>query len=547
MRILLAHNSLYFPSHGGGDKSNRLLMEALAAKGHAVRVVARMEEFGEPAHAKLNQGSGGSAGVPFVWNREEAVAFTRNGVEVRTLTRSAYLTAYFGMHIKEFQPDVIVTSTDDPAQLLLNVAFRSKARVVYLVRATIATPFGPDSSMSNAERAATLRQADGVVGVSEYVARYARQWGGLDAVHVPISLMEHGASDALGRFGNRFVTMVNPCAVKGISIFLALAERMPELEFAAVPTWGTTPEEMERLRRLPNVTLLPPVDDIAELLRQTRVMLVPSVWAEARSRMVMEAMLSAIPVMASDVGGLHEAKLGVPYLLPVNPIVQYHAALDRNMVPIADVPAQDVGPWVEALARLTGDEAHWLDIAARSREAALAYLKTLTVDRFEAYLEALIQKPKKIFDTGLSGDKKRLLALRLKQHSWFPKCHADRSPRLLCFPYAGSGALVYRDWTLPGFAICPAQLPGREDRASEQALERMDDLIAGLLEAARLLVNSGTVFFGHSMGAGIAFELARALRRANAPLPAALVLSGARAPQYRLHRAPPVPLTDQKS
>ena len=40
MRILLAHNSLYYPSHGGGDKSNRLLMEALAARGHPVRVVA---------------------------------------------------------------------------------------------------------------------------------------------------------------------------------------------------------------------------------------------------------------------------------------------------------------------------------------------------------------------------------------------------------------------------------------------------------------------------------------------------------------------------
>ena len=33
MRILLAHNSLYYPSLGGGDKSNRLLMEALAAQG----------------------------------------------------------------------------------------------------------------------------------------------------------------------------------------------------------------------------------------------------------------------------------------------------------------------------------------------------------------------------------------------------------------------------------------------------------------------------------------------------------------------------------
>ena len=47
MRILLAQNSLYYPAHGGGDKSNRLLMEALAARGHECRAVARISVFGE--------------------------------------------------------------------------------------------------------------------------------------------------------------------------------------------------------------------------------------------------------------------------------------------------------------------------------------------------------------------------------------------------------------------------------------------------------------------------------------------------------------------
>ena len=46
MRILLGQNSLYFPAHGGGDKSNRLLLEALAARGHECRVVARISVFG---------------------------------------------------------------------------------------------------------------------------------------------------------------------------------------------------------------------------------------------------------------------------------------------------------------------------------------------------------------------------------------------------------------------------------------------------------------------------------------------------------------------
>jgi len=539
MRILLAHNSLYFPSHGGGDKSNRLLTEALAAKGHEVRVVARVEQFGQEAHGELMHQLRGRA-VPFE-ESDELIGFGLNGVDVRTLARSPHLRAYFAAQVEQFDPDIILTSTDDPAQLLFDIACRAKrARVVYLIRATIATPFGPDSAMVNAEKTATLQRADGAVGVSEYVAEYARKFGGLDAVHVPISLMEHGATDTLGYFDNSFVTMVNPCAVKGITIFLQLAEGMPHLRFAAVPTWGTTPEEFTALRALPNVTLLPPVDDISEVLRQTRVMLVPSVWAEARSRMVMESMLSAIPVMASDVGGLKEAKLGVPYLLPVNPIVRYQASLDRNMVPMADVPMQDIAPWQDALERLTGDHSHWSSISAASRQAALSYLQKLTVEPFEAYLETLLCKPKKQVTParGLSDDKKQLLAIRLKQRvspGWFPRCGS--SPQLFCFPHAGAGTLAYRHWTVPGFSTCPALLPGREDRASERALESMPDLIAALHQAIRPRMTDQCVFFGHSMGAGIAFELSRELRRSGGPLPRALVLSGAKAPQYRLNRA----------
>jgi hypothetical protein len=107
--------------------------------------------------------------------------------------------------------------------------------------------------------------------------------------------------------------MVNPCAVKGISIFTGLAERFPQVEFAAIPTWGTTAADVAALEKLPNVTILPPVDNVHEFMSQTRIALVPSLWAEARSRIILEAMVRGIPVIASDVGGLTEAKLGVDY------------------------------------------------------------------------------------------------------------------------------------------------------------------------------------------------------------------------------------------
>src|SRR5262249_28033468 len=161
--------------------------------------------------------------------------------------------AFFEKQIDSFDPDVIITSTDDPAQLLFDLALRApRARVVHLVRATIAVPFGPESSMPSAERTARLRLPDAVVGVTEDVAQDCREQ--LDAVHVPIALMEPGTPPLVGRFENSYVTMVNPCAVKGIDIFLALADRLPHVQFGAVPGWGTTAEDRAQLEARRNIT-----------------------------------------------------------------------------------------------------------------------------------------------------------------------------------------------------------------------------------------------------------------------------------------------------
>jgi surfactin synthase thioesterase subunit/glycosyltransferase involved in cell wall biosynthesis len=534
MRILLAQNSLYYPAHGGGDKSNRLLIEALAARGHACRVVAR--------------------GVPPMSVQGGVVVFVRAGVEVHTVT-DANLRAHFAGQVEAFDPEIILASTDDPAQMLLETALRApRARVVYLARATLALPFGPDCAFPGELKTERMRAADGVVGVSRYVADYIRKHAGIDAVHVPISLMDDPvgaghAPPALGRFDNQFTTLVNPCAVKGIDIFLALADAFPETAFAAVPMWGTNQRDQAALRARANVTVIEPVDDVNALLARTRVLLVPSLWAEARSRMVTEAMLRGVPVMASDVGGIPEAMMGVPYLLPVNPIARYQTRLDEQMVPVAEVPPQATGPWREALGRLLEDRAHWEEISRASRAAALEYATGLSVGPFEEFLEDVLRRPKvpklqkvqlvgQAVPPAISPERRQLLALRLRNRApasaWFPGADAVEGLRLFWFPHAGGGA------TARAFpAICPVRLPGREARIAEAPFERMEPLVAALADAIRPYLAQPFAFFGHSMGAAVAFELARLLRRRGQPLPKLLVASGARAPQFRRNYTPP--------
>jgi glycosyltransferase involved in cell wall biosynthesis len=426
VRILLAHNSAYYPSFGGGEKSNRLLMAALAARGHQVRVLARVAEYGGDAHTRLAHDLE-RRGIS-VSSHAEDIQFMLEGVDVRVFTRGLALRTWASAHMQASHPDIILTSTDDPAHLMLTAALQvHDARVIYLVRAIIALPFGPASSLPSSTRSDTLRRTDGSAAVSEYVAQYAREWGGLGTVHVPISLPDRIIFPNLGNFDNRFVTMVNPCAGKGLAVFLALAWHFPDVRFAAVPTWGTTEADLAALRALPNITTLLPTDNIDDIFRQTRVVVVPSLWAEARSRVTLEALARAIPVLASNVGGMAEAMLGLDYVLPVNPVTRYRPSVDELMVPVMEIPQQDPQPWIEVLGRLLSDRVHYDDLSARSRATALAYARGVTVEPFEAYLKDRLSVPRRLHNAvrehpvaahpvhSLSPHMRRLLAARLKR------------------------------------------------------------------------------------------------------------------------------------
>jgi medium-chain acyl-[acyl-carrier-protein] hydrolase len=108
--------------------------------------------------------------------------------------------------------------------------------------------------------------------------------------------------------------------------------------------------------------------------------------------------------------------------------------------------------------------------------------------------------------------------------------------RLFCFPYAGGSSTVYAQWQAgldPAIEVCAVQLPGRGVRLVEAPCWSMPDLIGALLGALRGNDDLPFAFFGHSLGALIAFELARHCQWHGLPTPAHLIVSGSSAPQAR--------------
>lgn len=108
--------------------------------------------------------------------------------------------------------------------------------------------------------------------------------------------------------------------------------------------------------------------------------------------------------------------------------------------------------------------------------------------------------------------------------------------RLVCFPNAGAGASIFRKTgarlpsSIEAFSV---QLPGREDRFHEACFPSIEHAAERLAAEIAHLCDLPVVFFGHSLGAILAFETASALRTRHGRLPDALILSGHGAPHMR--------------
>jgi hypothetical protein len=367
-KILLLQDAVHLPSFGGGNKANRLLMEELAAAGFDCAVVARLPGERQAATGQFGPAALAARDVALDAEGDGSLSYRHRGVAASALDLSAPTAAgRIDAAIRAAGPGWILVS-DDSRGLFLDAALQAAPdRVVILVHTHMHLPFGPEARTADPRQHARMRHARGIIAVSDYSRRYLREFGGLDATLMRFPVFGPGPFPAVGRADAGQVTMINPCASKGLAIFLDLADHFPGTAFAAVPTWGADEAVLAELTRRSNVTVIPAADDIGTVLRDARIVVAPSQMPETFGYVAVDAMLRGIPVLAGHLGGQPEAKLGVDFLLP----------------------ADDPLPWRAALRTLISDEAAYEQCARASREAALRFLPETDIGHFIRYLDRL--------------------------------------------------------------------------------------------------------------------------------------------------------------
>lgn len=133
--------------------------------------------------------------------------------------------------------------------------------------------------------------------------------------------------------------------------------------------------------------------------------------------------------------------------------------------------------------------------------------------------------------------------------NWLVELNQHRQPqfRIFCFPYAGGGPSVFRNWKtlLPpqagGFSL---HYPGRESRFSEPFIQDFSTLVSYATQAIEPFAEEAFVLFGHSLGALLAFETARKLEQ-QGHIPKLLIVSGRQCPTTPSKRKPISHLPEQ--
>ncbi len=174
------------------------------------------------------------------------------------------------------------------------------------------------------------------------------------------------------------ILFINPTQLKGVEVFLRIAERLPNLPFRVAESWNLARAWRDychsRSAELANVEWASPTREVETLYGSAKLLLIPSVWEETFGRSALEAQLSGIPVIASRRGGLPES-VGAGGL-----IIEADAAVEI---------------WVEAVDRVCTDAALYRELSSKARDNAARievvpdYIVTTLITALREHMQTL--------------------------------------------------------------------------------------------------------------------------------------------------------------
>lgn len=364
MRIAIVHK--YTRSTGGADIHCLGLAKTLRERGHDVAFLS--------TSSSENLDDGGVFIRPSVTNdsREALSAARRADAAVRALWNPSAAAAARRL-LADFEPDVVHAHKLYPQLSVAPIVVASRRRLPIvqtlhdfeLFSASAVDPSGSwrdhdetrfryrllNEATFGVRRLIHVPRVHRFIAVSGFVADIYRKTGVEADVIANFVESDSNTTSPAGfpdREGILYFGRLRP--EKGVLDVLELARKLPHIQVRIVGSGVLADRVAEAAELLPNLvaTGSVPHPDIFDLVRSARIVVVPSLCAEAASNVALEAMARGTPVVAYATGGLRE----------------YVVAAGGGQV---------IDPDVENLARtcaeLHADEKAWVEMSTRGRAA----------------------------------------------------------------------------------------------------------------------------------------------------------------------------------
>lgn len=285
--------------------------------------------------------------------------------------------ALFNKVLEQYRPDVLLTYGGQwMACAAMEMARRQGVAVVFWLRNTAYNHMG------------LFQHCNGALVPSNFSVEFYKQSIGLECTAIPSPIdWSRVQCEAIDR---RFLTFVNPTAVKGVYFFAGIARELarlrPDIPILVVEGRGKVDWLRQtglRSEDMPNMHGMHNTPDPRKFYSMSRALLAPSLWQETFGRVTAEALINGIPVLASNRGGLPEVvnQGGFVFEIPS----QYTS--DAKSLP----SAAEVEPWVQTIIRLWDDEAFYLQASLRACVEAEKWKPDVLADRYQDYFRRLVQ------------------------------------------------------------------------------------------------------------------------------------------------------------
>lgn len=407
MRILLAIHNAYTDHTSGAAHSMRIIMQWLAEGGHEVRVLGTARFDARPPsnlaqhladheivavkHPPPKAVSRGTKRQANLGPGRPTFEFIHRGVPVTMVATSApkntpaehfereQFIYHFDQQLRAFAPEVVLSYGGHPIVREVMRRARQDGRLTVF---TLRNYGYEDRSY--------YEHVDHVFTTSPYLSRFYEQKIGLRSVPLesPIDWEDVEAPEDM----RRFVTFVNPSPAKGSYLFARLADMLgsarPDIPIlvvqSAASAGGLNDIPELDFTKYPHIMAAPATPRPADFFALTRLLLVPSTFAEPFGRVAAEALVNGIPPLVSERGGLPET-VGKGGL--VIPLPSWLTPQTRDL-PKAD----EVRPWFDEICRLWDSPAAYREAAERARAAGMArFHESVMRPRYLDYFAALEQ------------------------------------------------------------------------------------------------------------------------------------------------------------